>query len=127
MKALDIYDPAMCCSTGVCGPSVDPKLVRLAADVAFLKSQGVAVERHNLAHQPADFAASPLVVSEMGEEAEHLPLFISEGKVLLKGAYPTRQEMAAWFGLEASAAQKPLAALRMAAQPQSGDAPGRCC
>ena len=23
MKKMVIYDPAMCCSTGVCGPSVD--------------------------------------------------------------------------------------------------------
>jgi len=28
MKTIEIFDPAMCCSSGVCGPSVDPKLVR---------------------------------------------------------------------------------------------------
>jgi len=71
MKTLQIFDPAMCCSTGVCGPSVDQTLVKLAADVAFLKSKGVTVERFNLAHQPEAFTANPLVIAEMGAAAEH--------------------------------------------------------
>lgn len=56
MTAVRIFDPAMCCSTGVCGPSVDPKLVRFSADLDWLKSQGVAVERFNLSQEPAAFA-----------------------------------------------------------------------
>lgn len=102
MKTLKIYDPAMCCSTGVCGPSVDPKLVKLAADVAFLKSRGVQVERFNLGHQPGAFTADPLVLSEMGSEAEHLPLFLVDGECKAKGRYPDRNELADWFGLEPS-------------------------
>lgn len=102
MKTLKIYDPAMCCSTGVCGPSVDPKLVKLAADVAFLKSHGVQVERFNLGHQPGAFTADPLVLSEMGSEAEHLPLFLVDGECKAKGRYPDRKELAGWFGVEPS-------------------------
>lgn len=101
MRTLQIFDPAMCCSSGVCGPSVDPKLVKLAADVAFLKSRGIAVERFNLGHQPQAFAQNPLVLSEMGEKAEHLPIFVVDGKIKAKAAYPSRSEMASWFGLEA--------------------------
>lgn len=100
MKTLKIYDPAMCCSTGVCGPSVDPKLVRLAADVAFLKSRGISVERFNLGHQPEVFAQSPTVLAEMGAEAEHLPIFIVDGQVMAKGSYPDRLTLASWFDLE---------------------------
>ena len=33
MKKIEIFDPAMCCSTGVCGPSVNPELIRVAAVV----------------------------------------------------------------------------------------------
>lgn len=120
MKSLKIYDPAMCCSTGVCGPSVDQKLVKLAADVAFLKSKGVTVERFNLGHQPEAFTANPLVLAEMGAEAEHLPIFIVDGKMQLKGAYPNRSEMASWFGLEAEVTpNKPRVELKMA--------PANCC
>ncbi|MDR3688018.1 MAG: arsenite efflux transporter metallochaperone ArsD [Fimbriimonas sp.] len=103
MKSLKIYDPAMCCSTGVCGPNVDEKLVNLAADVAFLKSHGIAVERFNLGHQPGAFAANPEILAEMGAEAENLPVFVVDGRVRSKGVYPPRVEMAAWFGLEAEA------------------------
>lgn len=100
-KTLQIFDPAMCCSTGVCGPSVDQKLVRLAADIGFLKSKGITVERFNLAHQPDAFTSNALVLAEMGQEAENLPLYLVDGEILAKGTYPTRSELASWFGLEA--------------------------
>jgi hypothetical protein len=120
MKTLKIYDPAMCCSTGVCGPSVDQKLVKLAADVAFLKSKGITVERFNLAHQPDAFTASPTVLAEMGAEAENLPLFIVDGELKAKATYPSRDELAGWFGLEAGlSAEKLRTELQMA--------PTKCC
>ena len=34
MKKIEIFDPAMCCSTGVCGPGVDPELLRMATMVS---------------------------------------------------------------------------------------------
>jgi hypothetical protein len=58
---LRVFDPAMCCSSGVCGPSVDPELARFAADVAGCSKQGVAVERFNLSQQPGAFARPPPV------------------------------------------------------------------
>ncbi|MCC7433219.1 MAG: arsenite efflux transporter metallochaperone ArsD [Methanoregulaceae archaeon] len=100
MKTLKIYDPAMCCSTGVCGPTVDPKLVRLAADVAFLKSRGITVERFNLGHQPQAFAESPAVLAAMGAEAEHLPIFMVDGQIKATGSYSDRMTLAAWFNVE---------------------------
>jgi len=57
MVDVTVFDLAMYCSTGVCGPSVDPKLVRFAADLSWLAYKGVNVERFNLAQQPAAFAA----------------------------------------------------------------------
>lgn len=100
MNRLEIFDPAQCCSTGVCGPSVDPRLVKLAADVAFLKSKGVTVERFNLAHQPGAFMSNPVVLAEMGPGGEDLPLFVVEGRVRAKGQYPSRAELSSWFGIE---------------------------
>ena len=104
MKTLQIFDPAMCCSTGVCGPSVDQNLVKLAADVAFLKSRGVKVERFNLGHQPEAFASNTHVLQEMGPEAENLPLFVIDGVVIAKGKYPNRDELSSWLELD----KKPL-------------------
>lgn len=117
MKTLKIYDPPLCCPTGVCGPSVDPALTRIAADIAFLKSKDVPVERFNLAHHPAAFI-TPEVIAEMGAEGENLPLVIFDGKVIAKGRYPSRYELADLFEIEASASvSKPRTMLKMAEGP----------
>ncbi len=101
---LDVFDPAMCCSSGVCGPKVDPKLVQFASDIAWLKLQGIPVQRHNLSQEAAAFVANHLVrdlLTERGEVA--LPLVLSGGKVVVAGRYPDRPELAALFGLSPTA------------------------
>ncbi|MCC5847713.1 MAG: arsenite efflux transporter metallochaperone ArsD [Verrucomicrobia bacterium] len=93
MKNLHIYDPALCCSSGVCGPSVDPALVQLSSDLEALKAKGIAVERHNLAQQAADFAANPLVAGILkahGQDA--LPLVVLNDRVIASGFYPSRAQ-----------------------------------
>jgi AhpD family alkylhydroperoxidase len=100
---LEVFDPAMCCSTGVCGPNVDPKLVQFAADLDWLKSQGVAVERYNLAQAPAAFAANATVKSALDKHgSDCLPLALVNGSIASVGSYPTRMEMAQWAGLASS-------------------------
>jgi AhpD family alkylhydroperoxidase len=92
----------MCCSTGVCGPTVDPKLVRFSADLEWLKGQGAKVERFNLAQQALAFAGEVEVKAALqakGEEA--LPVIKVDGKVQSLGVYPNRDQLAAWAGLDA--------------------------
>ena len=48
MPSIQIFEPALCCSTGVCGVDVDQTLVTFTADVAWLKEQGGQIERFNL-------------------------------------------------------------------------------
>jgi len=96
MNTLHLYDPALCCSSGVCGPSVDPELVRLSADLEALKAKGVTVERHNLAQQAADFAANPLVAGLLKAHGQDLlPLVVWEDRVIASGFYPSREQFAA--------------------------------
>jgi len=115
MKTLRVYDPAMCCSTGVCGPSVEAHLVRLAADLAYLRHQGVAVQRFNLAHQPDAFVTNPDVVAAMGEAAENLPIFEVDGAIIAQGRYPSRAELVAWVDADPNAPEPaPRVALRVA-------------
>ena len=52
MPKIEVFDPAMCCSTGVCGPKVDPSLARFASDLEALKRAGASVTRYNLSQQP---------------------------------------------------------------------------
>ena len=100
MAKVQVFDPPMCCSTGVCGPNVDPKLPRFAADLDWLKSQGVAVERYNLAQQPGAFVMHAQVKNILAEKGnECLPLILVDGKVTSTGEYPTRAELAAMAGI----------------------------
>src|SRR5450759_4509222 len=102
MTVLHVFDPPMCCSTGVCGPSVDPQLVRFAADLDWLHSQGVTVERFNLSQQPGAFAGDAAVRAALEKDGEAaLPLVKVDGEVKSSGAYPSRDDLAAWAGLEA--------------------------
>lgn len=100
MTKLAVYDPPMCCSTGVCGPAVDPALPRLAADLDWLKRQGVAVERYNLAQQPQAFASNPTVTAALREHGNDcLPLILVDDRVVSCGTYPERDELARLAGL----------------------------
>jgi hypothetical protein len=90
----------MCCSTGICGPSVDPALARFAADVNWLKSQGVQVERFNLAQNPDAFTKDSIVeqmLTKVGMEC--LPLILVNDKVVSQGVYPSREELTALTGI----------------------------
>ena len=96
MTKLEVFDPAMCCSTGVCGPQVDPALARFEADLRWLGSQGAEVTRYNLGSEPGAFAGSDIVrtVLQAGGE-DVLPVVLVDGKLKWTGHYPTRDELAA--------------------------------
>jgi hypothetical protein len=104
-QIVQVFDPAMCCSTGVCGPEVDPKLVAFAADLEWVKSQGVVVQRHNLSQSPAAFVENELVRTTLADKGESaLPLMVLNGKVAVMGRYPDRKELAGLLKLKAPAA-----------------------
>jgi len=95
MPKLEVFDPAMCCSTGVCGPSVDPALARFAADLEWLESKGLEVARHNLAQEVAAFTNNPVVKTALNSQVSKcLPLLLLDGMIVSEGTYPTREQLA---------------------------------
>jgi hypothetical protein len=91
MTKLRVFDPALCCSTGVCGPEVDPALVRFAADLEWLRSRGVEVRRFNLSHEPSAFAEQTQVREALQQDGTTcLPLLLVNGQVAARGRYPSR-------------------------------------
>ena len=91
---IKVFDPPMCCSSGVCGTSVDTELVRFAGDLEFLKKNGVAVQRFNLSSEPAAFVAEPLVKETLANEGnDALPLVLVNGEIVGKGSYPSREDL----------------------------------
>jgi hypothetical protein len=124
MTKVQIYDKAMCCSTGICGPQVDPVLPKFSADLDWLKDQGHDVVRFNLAQDPAEFAKNPTVQKMLADDGvECLPLVIVDDHVVSRTEYPSRENLAMWTGTS----MKPKATLPMASD--SGCCGGNtgCC
>ena len=97
---LQVYDPPMCCSSGVCGPKVDKKLVQFSAALEWLRTQGVEVERYNPAQQYADFVGNATVVKAVNDHGMAcLPLILVNGEIVSRGGYPDRAELAAMVGI----------------------------
>lgn len=97
MKTVQIYDKPMCCSTGVCGPEVDPVLPKFAADLDWLKNQGHSIERYNLAQQPQAFIDNKTIhhlLSTAGTDC--LPVVVVDGEIVSQTVYPSREDLAGW-------------------------------
>ena len=101
MKTIQVFDPPMCCATGVCGTDINPDLINFAALLSQLAQQGVMVERLNMGQQPMAFAENPLVKSLLEKEGtDCLPLILIDGDIYMKGRYPS--------GIERPALQRTL-------------------
>lgn len=98
MKKVEIFDPAMCCSTGVCGPVVDPDLTRIASAVYSLEKKGVHIDRYNLSNDPSAFVENQQVNQALADGGpDALPLVLVDGEIVKTAAYPTNEELAQWF------------------------------
>lgn len=125
MTHIEIFDPPMCCSSGVCGPGVDPLLAAFAADVDWLTARGVTVVRHNLAQDPQPFVANARVLDRMQREGTGcLPIVLVNGEELGHGAYPGREELARAAGL-VSGPSRTRTRIRLSAE--GGCTPGTDC
>jgi hypothetical protein len=117
MAGVQVFDRAMCCSTGVCGPDVDPALVQFASDLEWLRGAGHRVDRYNLAQQPGAFAHNAHVrelLTAAGPEC--LPLVFVDGVLVSQGRYPQRSQWAGWMPEGAAVASAPVAAAAMPLQ-----------
>ena len=105
MKTLTIYDPAMCCPTGICGAEIDQHLVTFTADLDWLKSEGIEVKRINLSQEPALFAENEQVKSILEKSGiEGLPVILASDEMQSSGQYPDRAKLAQMVGLAAAQA-----------------------
>lgn len=127
MKTIEIYDPAMCCSTGVCGPSVDPELMRVATLINAYSKKGIEIKRYGLSTEPQAFVLNKIVTNLIQSEgAEVLPVVILEGEITKKGEYPSNEEFAAWTGVALDQEDKSSGGGCCKSQDQNSSA-GSCC
>lgn len=110
MKTVQVYDKPMCCSTGICGPDVDPVLPQFAADLDWLKNQGHNVERYNLAQQPQAFIENKAIHHVLSTEGtDSLPVIVIDGEIVSRKVYPNRDSLAALVGGSPAKQQLPVA------------------
>lgn len=137
MSVIRVFEPALCCNTGVCGPELDQALVDFTAAVNALKDRGVDIERSNLASDPSLFAQNPVVVNFLQTAgSESLPLTLVDDVTVLTGRHPRLDELERYAGLvhEAPAggclsAENPVITTGCcgSSQPTSAPAMGGCC
>ncbi len=90
---ITILDPAMCCSTGVCGEDVDDQLVATAANVKWLKSLGYDVQRHNISNDGVAFKNYPAAIAKLQKEGTNsLPYILISDELVMSGKYPEKKE-----------------------------------
>ncbi len=127
MVSIRVFEPALCCNTGVCGEDVDQALVDFSADLDFFTSQGVDIARHNLANDPSIFVQSQVVTNFLtAAGSEGLPLVLVDDVTVLAGRYPTREMLARYAGL-ASAEPRTLTLATVPSQSCCGGSSSSCC
>lgn len=100
MTIIQVFEPAMCCSSGVCGVDIEPQLLQFSADADWARRNGVQLERYNLAQQPMAFADNVQVKRFLERSGvDSLPLILVDGEMALAGRYPQRAELARWAGV----------------------------
>lgn len=100
MRKMIIFDPAMCCSTGVCGPAVNPELLRVSTILNNLKNKGIIVERHNLTNNPQVFIDNKEINNIiMTKGVNALPIVVLDEKIMKTGSYPSNEEFCTWLGI----------------------------
>lgn len=122
MSTIKVFDPPMCCSSGVCGADPDIALARFSADLKWLQAQGVPVQRFNLSQQPDKFTIEPAIMSAMNSGGTAaLPIVMVDDQIIAQREYPNREQLATKVGIIAPATSL---------LPKSGGCgckPGKCC
>lgn len=104
MSKIEVFEPALCCATGVCGEDVDQQLVTFSADMDFVRSRGGDIARYNLASEPQAFASNDAVSGFLRVSGSTgLPLVLVDGVTAMTGRYPDREQLSAWAGLDTAA------------------------
>lgn len=127
MKKMQIFEPAMCCSTGLCGVGVDPELLRISTVLNTLEKKGVLVERCNLSNSPQAFVMNKVVNDFVkAKGVDDLPITLLDGEIVITGRYPSNDEFVKLLDISEDflGEQKPI---EETAKENSKESEGCCC
>ncbi|MFA6574251.1 MAG: arsenite efflux transporter metallochaperone ArsD, partial [Nocardioides sp.] len=129
VPVIRVYEPALCCNTGVCGPDLDQSLVDFTADLNHLAERGADIARHNLANDPGAFTTEePVRTFLRVAGSEGLPLTTVDGVTVMTGTYPTREQLTRFAALAEEPAAVPAGVTELGLTDSSGGCgPSGCC
>lgn len=130
MKKMSIYEPAMCCSTGLCGVGVDPELLRISTVINTLKKKDINVDRYNLSSAPMEFVTNQTINDFINTSGvEELPATVVDGQIVITGRYPTNEEFSKILGIPSIYLGGKPKTVRMTTKKSGGCgcSDGNCC
>ncbi len=131
MKKMQIFEPAMCCSTGLCGVGVNPELLRISTVLNTLNKIGVVVDRFNLSGSPMEFVNNKVVNQYLNAiGADGLPIILLDGQIIITGRYPTNAELTKLLDLPAGTLESKPTKVKVKVTPKkagSCNCKGGCC
>lgn len=130
MKTMSIYEPAMCCETGICGVSVDPELLRISTVFNNLQKNGITAARFNLNSAPQAFINNTDINKLINNEGvDALPATVIDGKIVKTKTYPTNEEIAALLEIPTSYLGEEKAKVKVTPKKTGGgcDCKSGCC
>ncbi len=114
MRKMSIYEPAMCCETGLCGVSIDPELLRISTLLSTLKKNGIVVQRYNLSNAPQEFVNNKAVNELINiKGVDELPAIVVDGEIIITGRYPTNEEFTSLLNIPAGILDKEPKAVKV--------------
>ena len=100
MKTIEIFEEAMCCPTGLCGPGINTDLLRISTVFDTLKRKGMNISRHNLKDEPQLYVSNKTVNDFlMKNGVEGLPITLVDGEIVESKKYPTTKQLSEWTGI----------------------------
>lgn len=100
MKKIRIYERAMCCPTGLCGPVLDPELLRISTAIDNMVKNNVDIDRYNLSSFPDKFAKNEKIKEQLKEKGKYaLPITTVDDEIIMTGRYLTNEEFADISGI----------------------------
>ncbi|MDZ7604671.1 MAG: arsenite efflux transporter metallochaperone ArsD [Cyclobacteriaceae bacterium] len=91
---LEIFEPSLCCESGVCGPEPDKVLIDLQNTIQLLKKVGIETKRYAINQAPVVFVQNAVVRDFIKANGPgKLPLVLLDSQIVKSGGYPTINEL----------------------------------
>lgn len=97
-----VYEGALCCPSGVCGPEPDKTIINFNEMIRNLAdNEQINITRVSMSFDMDRFLQEPLIFGRIRENGPAvLPITMVDGKIILEKKYPVLDDLQHFFGQE---------------------------